>query len=139
MNEFLYGLTKYLLGVLKDRGVNIDEIAPKSKKEIAFETNRGALVTKQLDISDKRLEIANLQSKLLLTVEPSIFSILGKAEDSWEKTTVTKVWLESIRTINSKMAEHATMVNEFNDMYTKMMNPQPKNNTINPQQQNNSK
>lgn len=124
MNEFLYGLTRYLLKVLKNRGVNIDDIAPKSTKEIEFELQRGAIVNKQLDFSDKRLEIVNLQSKLLSTVEPAMFSIMGKAEDSWEKTTITKVWLESIKTINAKMKEHAIIINEFNEMYNKAFKPQ---------------
>jgi hypothetical protein len=122
MTKILFNITEWLLTILKTRGVDITTLNPKTKKDVEVEYNKNQLVGLQAQISIKRAEIIDGQRDLLGMIEPTLFNVLGQTNDSWEKTTVTKLWFDKLRTINDLIDEHQVLIKEFEDTYVKIEN-----------------
>jgi hypothetical protein len=122
MTKILFNITEWLLTILKTRGVDITTLNPKTKKDVEVEYNKNQLVGLQAQISIKRAEIIDGQRDLLGMIEPTLFNVLGQTNDSWEKTTVTKLWFDKLRTINNLIDEHQVLIKEFEDTYVKIEN-----------------
>ena len=122
MTKILFNITEWLLTILKTRGVDITTLNPKTKKDVEVEYNKNQLVGLQAQISIKRAEIIDGQRDLLGMIEPTLFNVLGQTNDSWGKTTVTKLWFDKLRTINNLIDEHQVLIKEFEDTYVKIEN-----------------
>jgi hypothetical protein len=120
VTRILYSITEWLLKILKTRGVDISTLNPKTKREVVIEGEINKLRELQSEISIKRGEIIQEQNELMSMVEPTLFNILSESKDSWEKTSVTKLWFDKLSVINDMVGEHETLVKHFEDTYTKI-------------------
>jgi hypothetical protein len=120
--KILYSITEWLLRILKTRGVDVSQLNPKTKKDHLFDGYSNNLIDLQGAISIKRAEIIDNQRDLLAMVEPTLFNILGKSEDNWEKTTITKAWFDKLNDINYLVEEHQDLLKEFEGTFIKIQN-----------------
>lgn len=118
--KIIYGITEWLLKILKARGVDISKLNPRTKREALIEGTLNELRDLQSDISIKRAEIIQEQNELLSMVEPTLFNVLSESKDSWEKTSVTKLWMDKLNVINDMVGEHETLVKRFEETYIKI-------------------
>lgn len=122
MNKILFAITETLLRVLRQRGVDVSKLRPLTKKEIEVETLSNKLYDLQATISIKRAEIVDTQKNLLVNVEPIVLSVLAEANDNWQKTTMTKIWLDSLNSINRQIDEHEELLQVFEATYYNLQN-----------------
>lgn len=122
MNKILFTITETLLRILRQRGVDVSKLRPLTKKEIEVETLSNKLYDLQANISIKRAEIVDTQKNLLVDVEPILLSVLADANDNWQKTTMTKIWLDSLNEINKKIDEHEELLQVFETTYYNLQN-----------------
>lgn len=122
MNKILFAITEALLRVLRQRGVDVSKLRPLTKKEIEIESLSNKLYDLQANISIKRAEIVDTQKNLIVNVEPVLLSILAQTEDNWQKTTMTKIWLDSLNDINQKIDEHEELLQVFEATYYNLQN-----------------
>jgi hypothetical protein len=120
--KILFFITEWLLQLLKNRGVNISKLTPKSESEKQFDIHSKFLIDLQGRISIKRADIIDNQRDLIAMVEPTLFSVLSNGEDNWQKNTTTKLWFNKLNKINELINEHQTLLNEFEGVYTKIEN-----------------
>ena len=115
-HRFIYYITVKLLYFLEVRGFNLGEIF------MSNDVNRlnDHLIAKQSEISIKRVEIVVLQNKLLTIIEPPLFTLLAKSNDSMEKTIITKVWIDSLQGLQKMVDEHEALVTEFTNSYSQL-------------------
>jgi hypothetical protein len=122
MNKILFAIAEGLLTILRQRGVDISKLNPLTKKEKEIEQLSNQLYDLQATISIKRAEIVETQRNLLLNIEPVLINVLAETEDSWQKTTLTKIWMEKLSDINSKINEHEELLGEFELTYYNLEN-----------------
>ena len=122
MNKILFTITEGLLLLLRKRGVDITQLRPVTNKEKKIEKLANDLYDLQATISIKRAEIVQIQNDLIVNIEPIIFDILSKTDDNWQKTTVTKLWLDKLHVINSKVGEHEKLLESFEMVYYNLEN-----------------
>ena len=118
--KLIYNITEWLLKILKARGVDISTLNPRTKREALIEGTLNELRDLQSEISIKRAEIVQEQNELLSMVEPTLFNVLSESKDSWEKTSVTKLWMDKLNIINDMVGEHETLVKRFEETYIKI-------------------
>ena len=118
--KLIYNITEWLLKILKARGEDISKLNPKTKNDMLVEGTLNELRDLQADISIKRAEIIQAQNELLSMVEPTLFNVLSESKDSWEKTSVTKLWFDKLNVINDMVGEHETLVKRFEETYIKI-------------------
>ena len=122
MNKILFKITEGLMTILKQRGVDISKLKPLTKKERDIETLSNHLYDLQATISIKRAEIVDIQNGLIVSMEPIVFSVLGQTDDNWQKTTLTKVWIDKLNEINVKINEHEELLQDFEATYYNIEN-----------------
>lgn len=118
--KLIYNITEWLLKILKARGVDTSTLNPRTKREALIEGTLNELRDLQSEISIKRAEIVQEQNELLSMVEPTLFNVLSESKDSWEKTSVTKLWMDKLNVINDMVGEHETLVKRFEETYIKI-------------------
>jgi hypothetical protein len=117
MTRILYNITKWLLKILNNRGIDVSSLTPQTDTEIKIERLTENLMILASDISIKRAGIVEEQRSLLETLEAPVFSMLSETNDSWQKTIVTKVWLDKIQIISDMIGEHEELVKKFEYLY----------------------
>jgi hypothetical protein len=122
MNKILFAITEGLLTILRQRGVDISKLKPQTKKEKEVEELSSQLYDLQAVISIKRAEIVETQRNLIINVEPVLLNVLAETEDNWQKTTLTKIWMEKLNEINTKIEEHEELLGEFELTYYNLEN-----------------
>ena len=122
MNKILFGIAQGLLTILRQRGVDISQLKPLTKKEKEVEKLSNQLYNLQATISIKRAEIVEVQRNLIVNIEPVVFDILAKTDDSWQKTTLTKIWMDKLNDINTKIEEHEELLGDFELTYYNLEN-----------------
>ena len=120
MTRILYNITKWLLNILDNRGVDVSSLTPQTDTEIEIERLTEKLLILASDISIKRAGIVEEQRSLLQTLEAPVFSMLSETNDSWQKTIVTQVWLDKIQVISDMIGEHEDLVKKFEHLYIKI-------------------
>jgi hypothetical protein len=120
MTRILYYITKWLLNILNNRGVDVSSLTPQTETEIKIERLTEKLMILASDISIKRAGIVEEQRSLLQTLEAPVFSMLSETNDSWQKTIVTQVWLDKIQVISDMIGEHEDLVKKFEHLYIKI-------------------
>ena len=55
-------------------------------------------------------------------MEPIVFNVLSETDDSWQKTTMTKIWMDDLTEINNKIDEHEELLNLFENTYYNLEN-----------------
>ena len=118
--KLIYNITEWLLKILKARGVDTSTLNPRTKREALIEGTLNELRDLQSEISIKRAEIVQEQNELLSMVEPTLFNVLSESKDSWEKTSVTKLWMDKLNVINDMVGEHEMLVKRFEETYIKI-------------------
>jgi hypothetical protein len=76
----------------------------------------------QANISIKRAELVETQKNLIVKMEPIVFNVLSETDDSWQKTTMTKIWMDDLTEINNKIDEHEELLNLFENTYYNLEN-----------------
>ena len=122
MNKILFAITESLLTILRQRGVDISKLNPQTKKEKEVEQLANQLYDLQATISIKRAEIVETQRNLIINVEPVLLNVLAETQDNWQKTTLTKVWVDKLNDINTKIDEHEELLGEFELTYYNLEN-----------------
>lgn len=122
MNKILFAITESLLKLLKHRGVDITKLRPLTKKEKDIEALSNKLYDLQASISIKRAELVDIQRGLITNMEPIVFSVLAETDDSWQKTTMTKIWMDKLGDINKKIDEHEELLHVFEMTYYNLEN-----------------
>lgn len=117
MNKILFAITQRLLTILKKRGVDISLLRPITKKETKIEEESNKLYDLQAVISIKRAEIVEIQKQLIINIEPLVFNVLSQTNDNWQKTSMTKIWMDSLNGINTKIDEHEQLLRLFESTY----------------------
>jgi hypothetical protein len=122
MNKILLAITETLLVLLKKRGVDVSVLRPLTKKEKQIELLSNRLYDLQANISIKRAELVETQKNLIVKMEPIVFNVLSETDDSWQKTTMTKIWMDDLTEINNKIDEHEELLNLFENTYYNLEN-----------------
>jgi hypothetical protein len=122
MNKILFGIAQGLLTILRQRGVDISQLKPLTKKEKEVEKLSNQLYDLQATISIKRAEIVEVQRNLIVNIEPVVFDVLAKTDDSWQKTTLTKIWMDKLNDINNKIEDHEKLLGNFEMTYYNLEN-----------------
>ena len=122
MNKILLAITETLLVLLKKRGVDVSVLIPLTKKEKQIELLSNRLYDLQANISIKRAELVETQKNLIVKMEPIVFNVLSETDDSWQKTTMTKIWMDDLTEINNKIDEHEELLNLFENTYYNLEN-----------------
>jgi hypothetical protein len=122
MNKILFAIAQGLLTILRQRGVDISQLKPITKKEKEVEQLSNQLYDLQATISIKRAEIVEVQRNLIVNIEPVVFDVLAKTDDSWQKTTLTKIWMEKLNDINTRIEEHEELLGDFELTYYNLEN-----------------
>ena len=122
MNKILFAITEALLRVLRKRGVDVSTLRPLTKKEKQVEALSNRLYDLQASISIKRAELVEVQKDLIVKMEPIVFSVLAETDDSWQKTTMTKIWMDTLTDINTKIDEHEELLVTFEKTYYNLEN-----------------
>jgi hypothetical protein len=122
MNKILFAITEGLLTILRQRGVDISKLKPLTKKEKKVEKLSNQLYDLQATISIKRAEIVEAQRNLIVNIEPVVFDVLAKTDDSWQKTTLTKIWMDKLNDINNKIEDHENLLGDFEMTYYNLEN-----------------
>lgn len=122
MNKILFGIAQGLLTILRQRGVDISQLKPLTKKEKEVELLSNELYDLQATISIKRAEIVETQRNLIVNIEPVVFDVLAKTDDSWQKTTLTKIWMDKLNDINNKIEDHEKLLGYFEMTYYNLEN-----------------
>ena len=122
MNKILFSITEALLTILRKRGVDVTRLRPLTKKEKEIEVLSNRLYDLQANISIKRAEIVDIQKQLIVNMEPVVFNILAETDDSWQKTTMTKIWMDNLGEINKKIDEHEELLQNFETTYYNLEN-----------------
>ena len=122
MNKILFAITEALLRVLRKRGVDVSTLRPLTKKEKQVEALSNRLYDLQASISIKRAELVETQKDLIVKMEPIVFSVLAETDDSWQKTTMTKIWMDTLTDINNKIDEHEELLVTFEKTYYNLEN-----------------
>ena len=122
MNKILFVIAQGLLTILRQRGVDISQLKPLTKKEKEVEKLSNQLYDLQATISIKRAEIVEAQRNLIVNIEPVVFDVLAKTDDSWQKTTLTKIWMDKLNDINNKIEDHENLLGDFEMTYYNLEN-----------------
>jgi hypothetical protein len=118
--KIIYNITKSLISILIQRGVDINQLIPKSKTQINFETESNNLIDLQGKISIIRAKIVDNQRELLGMIEPTLFNNLANTNNPWEKTSITKAWFDKVHAINNLVNEHEKLITDFGVVYDKI-------------------
>lgn len=122
-----YKIAKWSVNKLIKRGVDLSGIVniseeDKKLKSSVLELNE-ALTEIMTEIDTKRAEIVSEQSTLLNLIEGPYMNMLAESKDNLEKTTMTKVWLDSYDSINNLITIHENLISLYeskNDELTKI-------------------
>lgn len=122
-----YKIAKWSVNKLIKRGVDLSGIVniseeDKKLKSSVLELNE-ALTEIMTEIDTKRAEIVSEQSALLNLIEGPYMNMLAESKDNLEKTTMTKVWLDSYDSINNLITIHENLISLYeskNDELTKI-------------------
>lgn len=112
-----YKIAKWSVNKLIKRGVDLSGIVniseeDKKLKSSILELNE-ALTEIMTEIDTKRAEIVSEQSTLLNLIEGPYMNMLAESKDNLEKTTMTKVWLDSYDSINNLITIHENLISLY--------------------------
>lgn len=110
------------MNLLRSRGVDVQQLVPKTKQEIDFNNIKEELINLQGAVSLKRADIIDKQSDLFAFIEPVVYTTFGEIDNSWGKMGMTKLWFDKLNDINLLINEHENLLKEFENTYIKLEN-----------------
>jgi uncharacterized protein (UPF0147 family) len=113
----LYKIAKWSVNRLIKKGVDLTDLVEtdnvtKNIRKVINSLNDELLVL-QDEFSLKRIEIIDLQSDLIQTLEPTIMGFLAETDDHIVKTTMTKIWFDKTAKINEVIEDHEGIIAKF--------------------------
>ncbi len=112
-----YKIAKWSVNRLIKRGENLSDIVNTTKEEKELKLTilklNEELTELMTSIDTKRGEIVTEQSALLNLVEGSYMTMLAESKDNLEKTTMTKVWVDSYESINDLITIHENLISLY--------------------------
>jgi hypothetical protein len=122
MTNIITQLTKFLLKILKLRGVDVSKLNPTNSSELSYNKMKEKLIFVQSEISIKRAEIIEKQNNLMVGIEPFLFDKMSNANNGWETNTITKFWVETLNDVRKIIDEHEQLITDFENLYNEINN-----------------
>lgn len=113
MNKILYALTRYFLGILKRRKVDVSKLVPETDLDRKRRVLEQKVYLNHTTMSMLRMDIMRMQNDFIKSTKEPIMEQLKTMTNIEDRNLMIRDFEEQLATINGKYDEHQIATHAF--------------------------